>query len=220
MPTVVSQSEWQTAISAFRDKEKAQMQRQDALNAERRRLPMTPVQKHYTFTGPEGELGLLDMFAGRSQLIIYHFMYGPDANAPCTGCSTMVDNMGHNAHVEARDTSRVLVSRAPLEKLLQFKERMGWELPWYSSFGSDFNEDFGVTTKNGEMFGISVFLRDGDAIYRTYFTWKRGVEYLGSNFSYLDLTPYGRQEAWEDSPEDVPQSAPYQWWRYHDSYDK
>jgi predicted dithiol-disulfide oxidoreductase (DUF899 family) len=130
----------------------------------------------------------------------------------------MVDNMGHQAHLEVRDTSRVLIARAPLEKLTEFKQRMGWIIPWYSSYDSDFNQDFDVTKPDGETFGVSVFIRDGDQIYRSYFTHRRGAEYLGSNFTYLDLTPMGRQETWEDSPEGVPQSAPYEWWKIHDKY--
>jgi predicted dithiol-disulfide oxidoreductase (DUF899 family) len=110
------------------------------------------------------------------------------------------------------------VSRAPLEKLERFKQRMGWTIPWYSSFGSDFNIDFGVTTDTGELFRLSVFLRADNGIFHTYFTDGRGVEYLGSNWSYLDLTPLGRQEDWEDSPAGWPQTPPYGWWRHHDSY--
>lgn len=220
MPNVVSQAEWQKAIDELRVKEKAQMKLQDKLNAERRRLPMVEILKSYTFTGPEGEVSLLDLFEGRSQLIIYHFMFGPDADEGCTGCSMMVDNMGHPAHLHARDTSFALISRAPLRKLQAFQERMGWSLPWFSSFGSDFNADFGTSSEQGEMFALSVFLREGDNIYRTYFTDRRGVEYLGSSFTYLDLTPFGRQELWEDSPQGVPQGAPYQWWRKHDRYEE
>jgi hypothetical protein len=133
----------------------------------------------------------------------------------CDGCSMMVDYMGHPAHLHARDTSLTLVSRAPLEKIAPFKARMGWTVPWYSSFGSDFNYDFGVTTDAGERFGLSVFLRHGDNVFQTYFTDRRGVEYLGSNWSYLDLTPLGRQETWENSPEGWPQTLPYEWWRHH-----
>lgn len=126
--------------------------------------------------------------------------------------------MGHLAHLHARDTSLALIARAPWPKLADFKQRMGWDIPWYSSYGSDFNYDFGRTTDNGEMFGTSVFLRENDKIYRTYFTERRAVEALGTTWSYLDLTPFGRQELWEDLPEGVPQSAPYQWWRHHDKY--
>lgn len=215
MRKTVSEQEWQSALEAFRVKEKEHTRSRDALNAERRRLPMVEIEKPYVFTGRDGKVSLLDLFEGRKQLIVYHFMF---AETPCTGCSMMVDNMGHNAHIEARDTSRVLVSRAPYPKLAAFKERMGWDIPWYSSEGSDFNVDFGVTREDGEKFGVSVFLRDGDKIYRSYFTSLRGAEYLGSNFSYLDLTPLGRQELWEDTPGEVEQTPPYQWWRLHDSY--
>ena len=130
-----------------------------------------------------------------------------------------VDNLGHPAHLRARDTAFALVSRAPLEKLAAFKERMGWDLPWYSSHASDFNFDFGVSTAEDETFGLSVFLRAGDDVYRTFFTAGRGVEYAGTAWALLDLTPYGRQELWEDSPEGRPQSEPYVWWRHHDKYD-
>lgn len=218
MPAIVNQQEWQSALDAFRIKEKEHMRRQDALNAERRRLPMVEIEKPYEFTGPDGKASLLDLFDGRRQLILYHFMFGPDKEAGCTGCSLVVDNIGHLSHIHARDTSLVLVARAPWPKLADFKQRMGWDIPWYSSYGSDFNYDFGRTTDKGEMFGVSVFLRENDKIYRTYFTSLRGVEALGTNWSYLDLTPFGRQELWEDSPEGVPQSAPYQWWRHHDKY--
>lgn len=215
MLNVVSEREWQKAIEAFRVKEKAHTRARDALNAERRRLPVTEVTKSYGFSGAEGKVDLLELFEGRKQLLIYHFMF---ADSPCTGCSMMVDNMGHPAHLHTRDVSRVLVSLAPYQQLEAFKQRMGWKEPWYSSAGSEFNKDFGATLENGEMFGLSVLIRDGNRIYRTYHTTLRGAEYLGSSFSYLDLTPYGRQEEWEDSPEDVPQSPPYQWWRKHDEY--
>lgn len=219
MTNVVSHTEWQTALDALRIKEKEQMRRQDVLNAERRRLPRVKIDKDYTFVGANGDATLLDLFEGRQQLIIYNFMYGPDAQAPCTGCSMMVDNMGHISHLHARNTALVLVARSPYEKLAAFKKRMGWNIPWYSSYQSDFNKDFGATTDDGEMFGVNVFIRDGNNIYRTYHTSKRGAEYLGSIFTYLDLTPMGRQELWEDSPADVPQTPPYQWWHKHDEYE-
>jgi predicted dithiol-disulfide oxidoreductase (DUF899 family) len=182
------------------------------------RLPMVKIEKDYVFEGPIGKASLLDLFDGRRQLIIYHFMFDPKWKEGCVGCSMMVDKMGHSTHQHARDTSRVLVSRAPLAKIEPFKKRMGWTIPWYSSFGSDFNKDFGVTTDEGEMFGLSVFIRDGNDAYHTYFTDLRGVEYLGSNFSYLDLTPYGRQEDWEDSPKGWPKTPRYTWCRHHDRY--
>lgn len=218
LPRVVSPAEWQVAHERLLVKEKEATRARDALNAERRRLPMVRVDKDYVFEGPDGKAGLLDLFDGRRQLIVYHFMFPPEWDEGCDGCSMLVDNMGHPAHLHARDTSRVLVSRAPLAKIEPFKERMGWTIPWYSSYGSDFNEDFGVTTDEGESFGLSVFLRDGDSVFRTYFTAGRGVEYLGSNWSYLDLTLLGRQEDWEDSPEGWPQTPRYEWWRHHDRY--
>jgi predicted dithiol-disulfide oxidoreductase (DUF899 family) len=222
LPPVVSPAEWEAARQALLAKEKEATRARDALAAERRRLPMVRIDTDYVFEGPEGKAALLDLFEGRRQLILYHFMFAPDVHgwptAGCDGCSMFVDQVGHLAHFHARDTSFVLVSRAPLENIEPFKERMGWRIPWYSSAGSDFNRDFGVTTDRGETFGLSVFLRDGDDVYRTYFTNRRGVEALGSVWTFLDLTPFGRQETWEDSPEGYPQSAPYQWWRLHDEY--
>ncbi len=219
LPQVVSREEWLAARQAFLAKEKEFTRAHDALNAERRRLPMVKIEKEYIFDGPNGRASLLDLFEGRRQLILYHFMFGPDWDEGCDGCAMVVDNMGHPAHLHARDTSRVLVSRAPLAKIEPFKARMGWTVPWYSSFGSDFNYDFGVTTDAGEIFGLSVFLRDSDNIFQTYFTNGRGVEYLGSNWSYLDLTPFGRQETWEDSPAGWPQTPTYEWMRHHDRYE-
>jgi predicted dithiol-disulfide oxidoreductase (DUF899 family) len=218
LPQVVSRDEWLAARKEFLAKEKEFTRQRDALNAECRRLPVVKIEKEYIFEGPNGQAGLLDLFEGRRQLIIYHFMFDPNWDEGCGGCSMLVDNMGHPAHLHVRDTSRALVSRAPLEKIEPFKARMGWTIPWYSSFGSDFNNDFGVTTNEGETFGLSVFLRDGDSIFQSYFTAGRGVEYLGSNWSYLDLTPLGRQEDWEDSPDGWPQTPPYEWWRHHDKY--
>ena len=163
---------------------------------------------------------MLDLFEGRRQLIIYHFMFGADWEEGCQGCSMLVDNIAHPAHLNARDASLALVSRAPLSKIDPFKQRMGWTLPWYSSFGTDFNDDFGVTTSEGEVFGLSVFLRDGRDIFQTYFTNNRGVEAVMGTFAYLDLLPFGRQEEWENSPGGWPQTAPYQWWRHHDRYEE
>jgi predicted dithiol-disulfide oxidoreductase (DUF899 family) len=155
--------------------------------------------------------------------MLYHFMFAPDVegwrSAGCPGCSLFVDNIGHLAHLHARDTSFVLVSRAPLVQIEHYKERMGWTVPWFSSSGSDFNADFGVTTERGETFGLSVFIRDDGRVFRTYFTAGRGVEALGSNWTFLDLTPLGRQETWEDSPAGYPQTPPYEWWRRHDEYE-
>jgi predicted dithiol-disulfide oxidoreductase (DUF899 family) len=227
LPAVVSPTEWQAAREALLAKEKEATRARDALAAERRRLPMVRIDKDYVFDGPRGEAGLLDLFEGRRQLIVYHFMFGPNQEEGCDGCSMVVDQIGHLAHLHARDTSFALVSRAPLASLEPYRKRMGWTIPWYSSLGSDFNVDVGVSPEtprpaeyqDGESFGLSVFLRDGDELFRTYFTSGRGVEALGSVWTFLDLTPLGRQEEWEDSPAGYPQTKPYEWWRRHDEYD-
>lgn len=222
LPEIVSAEAWRAAHEAFLAKEKAATRARDALAAERRRLPMTRIEKPYTFAGPAGESSLPELFEGRRQLLIYHFMFAPDVSgwpdAGCPGCSFFADQVGHLSHLHARDVSFAFVSRAPYEKLRAYQQRMGWQVPWYSSEGTDFNRDFGVTTEHGEHHGLSVLLRDGAAIYRTYFTTDRGVEALGSTWTFLDLAPFGRQESWEDSPEGWPQSAPYTWWRRHDEY--
>ncbi len=223
LPQLVSRDEWQAAREELLVKEKEATRARDALAAERRRLPMVRIEKDYIFEGPEGKASLLELFDGRRQLIIYHFMFAPGVHgwpsAGCDGCSLFVDNIGHLAHLHVRDTSLVLVSRAPLANIELYKERIGWTVPWFSSHGSDFNVDLGVTTDEGEAFGLSVFLRDGDSVFRTYVTSGRGVEALGSNWTFLDLTPLGRQEDWEDSPEGWPQFPPYEWWRRHDEYE-
>ena len=224
LPNVVSQAEWLAASKQVLAKEKQLTRQHDQLAAERRRMPMVKIDKPYVFDGSAGTVSLLDLFEGRSQLIVYHFMFAPGVGgwptAGCPGCSLVVDQIAHLAHLHARDTSFVLVSRAPRSRIQTYQKRMGWTIPWYSSSDSDFNDDFGVTTPKGETFGLSVFLRDGDNVYRTYFTNGRGVEALGSVWTLLDLTPYGRQEEWEDSPEGWPQTAPYEWWRRHDEYGK
>jgi predicted dithiol-disulfide oxidoreductase (DUF899 family) len=221
-PRVVTRDEWLTERDRLLVKEKAHMRRGDALSAERRRLPMVRIDKEYVFEGPGGRRSLIDLFDGRRQLIVYHFMFAPDVHgwpdAGCPGCSMFVDNLVHLSHLHARDTSMVLVSRAPLANIEVYRQRMGWTVPWFSSHGTSFNIDFGVTTEAGENFRLSVFLRDGNDVYLTYFTSDRGLEALGTLWSLLDVTPYGRQEAWEDSPAGWPQTAPYTWWRRHDEY--
>ena len=223
LPRIVSRADWQVARDKLLVKEKAATRARDALAAERRRLPMVKIDKDYVFEGPDGKATLLDLFADRRQLVLYHFMFAPGVGgwpkAGCPGCSFVVDQIGHPAHLNARNTSLVVVSRAPLANIERYKRRMGWTVPWFSSFGSDFNVDFGLTTDKSETFGLSVFLRDDHTVYRTYFTNGRGVEMLGSPWSFLDLTPLGRQEDWEDSPAGWPQTPPYEWWRRHDEYE-
>ena len=226
LPRVVSPGEWQEARDALLAEEKAATRERDALAAKRRRLPMVRIEKSYVLAGPDGKATLLDLFEGRRQLLLYHFMFGPNQNAGCDGCSMFVDQIGHLAHLAARDTSFALVSRAPRAKIEAYRKRMGWAIPWYSSSESDFNVDFGVgpetpqvgVYQDGESFGLSVFIRNGDDVFRTYFTTHRGVEALGSVWTFLDLTPLGRQEEWENSPDGYPQTKPYEWWRRHDEY--
>jgi predicted dithiol-disulfide oxidoreductase (DUF899 family) len=224
LPPVVSPADWESAHERLLAREKEATRAADALAAERRRQPMVRIDKDYAFEGPNGRATLLDLFDGRRQLIVYHFMFAPGVEgwpkAGCGGCSMFVDNIGDIAHLHARDTSMALVSRAPVARLEAYRKRMGWTVPWYSSEDSDFNADFGVTTDAGETFGLSVFVRDGDRVFRTYFTSGRGVEALGSTWTFLDLTPLGRQETWEESPPGRPQSDPYVWWRRHDEYDE
>ena len=223
-PQVVSEAEWQAAREQLLVKEKELMRAGDALAAQRRRLPMVRIDKDYVFDGPEGEASLVDLFEGRPQLIVYHFMFAPGApgwpDAGCDGCSMFVDQVGHPAHLHARDVTFALVSRASIEKIETYRRRMDWDIPWYSSGGSDFNADMGLSTDEGETFGLSVFLRDGDEVFRSYFRNARGVETLGAVWSLLDVTPFGRQEEWEDSPEGYPQGPPYLWWRRHDEYEQ
>jgi predicted dithiol-disulfide oxidoreductase (DUF899 family) len=227
LPPVVTETEWRAALDGLRAKEKEATRAGDALAAERRRLPRVRIEKEYVFDGPDGKVSLLDLFAGRRQLLLYNFMFGPNQDEGCDGCSMVVDQIGHLAHIHARDTSFVLVSRAPVAKIEPYRRRMGWTIPWVSSFESDFNVDFGFSPRepdptayqDGESFGLSVFFRDGDEIFRTYETGNRGVEALGSVWTFLDLTPLGRQEEWEDSPPGYPQTPPYTWWRRHDEYE-
>ena len=226
LPDVVSEADWKAKREELLTKEKAHMRESDALAAERRRLPMVRIEKEYELEGPEGKVSLLDMFEGRRQLLVYHFMFGPNNDVGCDGCSMVIDQLAPLEHLNARGTSFAAVSRAPIEKIAPFKQRMGWDVPWYSSAESDFNVDFEVSPEepqpdqhqDGEMFGLSVFICDGDEIYRSYFTDRRALEAIGPVWSLLDLTPFGRQEEWEDSPEGVPQTEPYSWWRLHDEY--
>jgi len=226
LPQIVSQEEWRKAHEALLAKEKELTHARDALAAERRRLPMERIEKSYTFDGSDGDVTLLDLFAGRPQLLLYHFMFAEGVDgwptAGCPGCSMFMDNVGQFTltHLAHRDVSFAVVSRGPLANLLAYKKRMSWHAPWVSSAKNSFNVDFGLTSERGENHGLSVFVRDGNTIFRTYFTTARGLEPAGTIWSLLDLTPFGRQETWEDSPAGRPQSPPYEWWHRHDEYDR
>jgi predicted dithiol-disulfide oxidoreductase (DUF899 family) len=230
LPPVVSPAEWQAAREALLTEEKEATRARDALAAERRRLPMARIDKDYAFDGPDGRARLLDLFEGRRQLLLYHFMFGPNQDAGCDGCSMFVDQLTQLAHLHARDTTLALISRAPLEKLEAFKHRMGWgEIPWYSDGNGEFGIDFGFSPpqpqpdqhQDGEIFGFNVFIRDdAGRVYRTYLTNWRGVEAIGTVWSILDRTPLGRQEEWEETPQGRPQGPKFEWWRFHDRYQR
>ncbi|MFF7718500.1 DUF899 domain-containing protein [Streptomyces luteogriseus] len=202
LPEIVSRGAWRAARAELLLKEKAVTRARDALNAERRGLPMVEVDEEYVFEGGDGKATLLELFEGRRQLVVYHFMFAPEWDAGCRSCSGFLDQVGHLAHLHARDTSFATVSRAPCPKILPFKARMGWTLPWYSSYGSGFNRDFEVTLEQeGELVerpGLSCFLRDRERVFHTYTTYERGLDGLGSTTSLLDLTALGRQEEWEE----------------------
>ena len=208
-PRIATKEEWLTARETLLEHEKEVTRHHDRVNAERRRLPMVKIEKSYVFDGPEGKRSLLDLFADKTQLIVYHFMFDPEWENGCMGCTGFVNDLGDLSELNVRNTQFVLISRAPLEKLQAYKERMGWERPWYSSFGTDFNYDFLVTTEDGETHGLSVFFRIGDEVFHTYSTYKRGCESLSDVYRLLDVTPYGRQEDWEDSPSGWPQRPTY-----------
>lgn len=211
MPAVVEQGEWVEALAALRVKEKEATRDLDVLAAQRRRLPMARVQKDYSFEGAGGRSSLADLFEGRRQLIVYHFMFPFEWEWPCPGCSRRLDDVGHLAHLHARQTTFAAVARTDYRTLKRLQERKGWTVPFYSAQGNDFNIDMGVLVDDEDDFGLSVFFRDRESgVYRSYFTTGRGVEPAGFR-AMLDMTPYGRQEDWEDSPPGWPQSPAHGW---------
>ena len=216
-PPIVSKQEWETAREQLLVKEKELTRARDALAAERRRMPRMAVEKDYAFEGPDGPASLPDLFDGRPQLVVYRFFYEPGVagwpETGCRGCSMVADQVAHVAHLNARDTMLVFVSRAPQADIERWRARTGWEVPWYT-LTDDFDADFGVD----DWHGTNAFYRDDDKIFRTYFVDSRGDEAMGSTWAYLDITALGRQEEWEDSPEGYPQTPPYGWWNLHDEY--
>jgi predicted dithiol-disulfide oxidoreductase (DUF899 family) len=222
-PPIVSPEEWNSAREDLLVKEKELTRARDALAAERRRMPWMAVESEYRFEGPNGPASLADLFEGRRQLIVYRAFYEPGITTTvggeyperaCVGCSFVADQVAHPAHLNARDTTLAFVSRAPQAEIQGLKQRMGWELiPWYT-ITDDFDQDFGVH----EWHATNAFIREGDRIFRTYMIDGRGDEQMGNTWNYLDITALGRQEEWEDSPEDYPQTPPYGWWNYHDAY--
>jgi predicted dithiol-disulfide oxidoreductase (DUF899 family) len=242
-PEVTTRERWLVARRELLAQERELTRHRDEVNAARRRLPMVEITKDYSFDGPRGKIALLDLFEGRTQLLIYHLMFEPDADEACVSCSFWIDNLGHLSHLYARDTSFAAISRAPLDKLERYKQRMGWTVPWYSSYGSDFNYDFHVTLDpavapvehnfkdlaqlerenpswrgwSGEEKGVSAFLRRGDRIFHTYSCYERGIDLLNGTYNWLDLTARGRQEDWEQPPGRGDDPA-LSWLRRHDEY--
>ena len=233
-PTIVSPGKWLTRRKKLLAHEKALTKQQDRVNAERRRLPMVKIEKDYVFDGPKGKQRLQDLFDGRRQLIVYHFMFDPKWRHGCPSCTGYVDALGDLSLLHAKDTTFALISRAPLPKLAAYKKRRGWTVPWVSSFASDFNYDFHVTLDEniapieygyrskaamvaqkvpcpteGELPGLSVFFRLGQDVFHTYSAYARGVEGLTDAYRLLDTTPYGRQQEFEDSPPGWPQQPTY-----------
>ena len=216
---VVSAQEWEAARLELLVKEKELTRARDAMAAQRRRMPWLPITKAYAFDGPDGRVSLLDLFAGRRQLIVYRAFLEPGVfgwpEHACRGCSLVADQVAHPAHLNARDTTLAFVSRAPQPDITRVKARMGWTMPWYT-LTDEFDADFGVD----EWHGTNAFIREGDRVFRTYFVNNRGDESMGGTWSYLDITALGRQETWEDSPEGSPQTPPYEWWNWHDEYER
>jgi predicted dithiol-disulfide oxidoreductase (DUF899 family) len=234
LPKIVSREEWLRSRKKLLAKEKAWSRQRAAQSEERRKLPMVRIEKKYSFEGSNGRRTLGELFEGRRQLLVYHFMFEPNEDEGCSHCSFVVDHFGGAlAHLAARDTALAVISRAPIAKLKRFKNRMGWKFPWLSSFHNDFNYDFQVTIDEahpennyrrayherdlegkgpteGEAPGLSVFLRDGKRLYHAYSTYLRGLDPFITTYTLLDHTPLGRQEG--------PDCPPMSWVRYHDDY--
>ena len=213
LPDIVSETEWRTANDALVAKEKAHTRAGDALAAERRRLPMTPFPTDFSFQGPYGELSFLDLFEGRPQLLLYHFWF-PEDGEPCGGCTMFSDQVPPLEHVNARDVTFALVSRAPQDRIAAYKERMGWSFPWYTGHAR-----LPGGLRHDGVLPLQCFLR----VRRRRLPHLRddaaaASRHLGSVWTFLDKTPFGRQEDWEDSPPGRPQEPPYQWWRKKDEY--
>jgi predicted dithiol-disulfide oxidoreductase (DUF899 family) len=233
-PPIASRDQWLAERKKLLAHEKELTKQRDRTNAERRRLPMVKIEKDYVFDGPHGKQNLKALFDGRRQLIVYHFMFDPAWDKGCSGCTSFVNALGDLSLLRDRDTTFALISRAPLAKLDAYKAQKGWKVPWFSSFGSDFNYDFHVTLDekvapveynyrdkaemearmgpnaiSGEEHALSVFFRLDDDVFHTYSTYARGTESLTDAYALLDMTPYGRQQEFEDSPPGWPQRPTY-----------
>jgi predicted dithiol-disulfide oxidoreductase (DUF899 family) len=233
-PPIVWRDQWLAERKKLLAHEKELTKQRDRVNAERRRLPMVKLEKDYVFDAPNGKQNLNALFDGRRQLIVYHFMFDPSWDKGCPGCTGYVSALGDLSMLRDRDTTFVLISRAPLAKLEAYKAQKGWSVPWFSSFGSDFNYDFHVSfdekiapieynyrnkaelqagkfanMMQSEGHGLSVFFRLEDEVFHTYSAYARGTESVTDAYSLLDITPYGRQQDFEDSPPGWPQKPTY-----------
>jgi predicted dithiol-disulfide oxidoreductase (DUF899 family) len=236
LPSIASRDEWLAARKDLLAKEKELTRQRDAVSVDRRNLPMVEIDKDYRFDGPKGTVSLIELFEDRPQLLIYHFMFDPTWEEGCPSCTAGTDEVspGFIEHLRVRDTTYAMVSRAPLDKLERWKTKRGWDLPWYSSFGTDFNYDFGVTIDESvapgqynyrtkaeyeamgedffaadqpfEMPGRSCFLQVDGRVFHTYSQFARGLESTGGSYYFLDLMALGRQEDWEE-PKGRSQSA-------------
>jgi predicted dithiol-disulfide oxidoreductase (DUF899 family) len=219
-PLVVDRETWQAARNSLLGLEKVETRLRDAVAASRRRLPMTEVAD-YTFQGENGPVTFMDLFANRSQLIVHHFMFDPSWEQGCAFCSDDADNAVPDlAHFQPYDISFVRISRVPIGKLLAYSKRMGWSLPCFSAYECTFNQDWGWTTQGGEVSGFSVYLHMEGKPYLTYQTKARGVEPMSSIAGHLDITPYGRQEKWQEVPPGWPQDDTFTKLRRHDEYEQ
>ena len=209
LPPVVDRQTWQAALDDLRAREKAATRELDAIAAQRRRLPMVKLAD-YTLIGPDGPIRLVDVFDGRSQLIVYHHMWFPGEQWQCPGCTGFTSQFARLEFLDNYDARFVIVTQGPIDQALAYKRRTGNTMAWYSTANSTFGSDVGAPPGGG--FAVNVFLRDGGTVYRTWHTDGRGTEQLSYAFALIDLLPYGRQEEWQDSPEGWPQSPTYSRW--------
>ncbi|WP_214401351.1 DUF899 family protein [Pseudonocardia lacus] len=215
LPQITDHDTWASALAEHRAREKEVTRRVDALAADRRRLPMVEVGP-YTLRGEHGEVDLAEVFEGRGQLITYHFMWNPGARDQCGGCTFFTSHIGTLEPLHSKDTTFAVVTVGPWEEAVAYRDRFGWTMPWYSSADSPFGADMGAGPGGG--FGLNVFVRDGDRVFRTYHTSGRGSEPFTNTWALLDLTPNGRREPWQDTPQGRPQEPPYYWWPEPERY--
>lgn len=209
LPPVVDEETWRRELAELREREKAATRELDAIAAQRRRLPMVKMPD-YELQGPDGPVRLVDVFQGASQLVVYSHMWREGAKWQCDGCTGYTSQFREPGFLAPYDARFVIVTQGPIDEALAYRAKVGNQLEWYSTAGSPFGAD--VDAPVGGEFGLNVFLRDGDDVYRTWFTTGRGIEQLSYVFPFLDILPWGRQEVWQDVPDGWPQSGTYERW--------